>query len=311
MATTTLKQGVPIFVSSTYEDLIPYREEAQRVIVRMEQIVKGMEYFGSNPKKPLDVCLENVRNSKIFIGIIGARYGSIEEKSMKSFTQLEYEEAIKNEIPTLIYIINENQPIPWKLVDTGEKADLLAEFKNMLSKRHHVSYFTTAENLGKQLEIDLLNALGELEQIEINNEAKTKIMHESEQNFREIYKKFKTRPAKYKAQEGVLTIKIDKNKSFGPLRPEVANAFGLICGDAVSTSVFVGDDNDTFIDTERTFLFGENKMGDWIEQIATETIATVKVRLDYALTPVIKSYDNGSILMSNDYKALILLDVLS
>lgn len=311
MATTTLKQGVPIFVSSTYEDLILYREEAQRVIVRMEQIVKGMEYFGSNPKKPLDVCLENVRNSKIFIGIIGTRYGSIEEKSRKSFTQLEYEEAVKNEIPTLIYIINENQPIPWKFVDTGEKAELLNRFKSILSDRHVVSYFTTPEDLGKKITADLLNVLDSLDQIEINNEAKTKIMRESEEDFREIYEKFKTRPAKYKAQEGVLTIKINQNKSFGLLRPDFADSFGLTYGDAVSISVFVSDENDTFKKTEQTFLFGEKKMGDWIEQIAPETIATVKVRLDYALIPVIQSYDNGSILMNEGHKALILLDVLS
>jgi len=42
MANTIVKQHVPIFISSTYEDLIPYREEVQRTLIRLEQIVKGM-----------------------------------------------------------------------------------------------------------------------------------------------------------------------------------------------------------------------------------------------------------------------------
>lgn len=31
MASTEIKQHIPIFISSTYEDLIPYREEIQRI----------------------------------------------------------------------------------------------------------------------------------------------------------------------------------------------------------------------------------------------------------------------------------------
>ncbi len=34
MANVILKQHIPIFVSSTYEDLIPYRDQVKEVIVR-------------------------------------------------------------------------------------------------------------------------------------------------------------------------------------------------------------------------------------------------------------------------------------
>ncbi len=37
MANTKIKQHIPIFISSTYEDLIPYREEVQRNLMRLEQ----------------------------------------------------------------------------------------------------------------------------------------------------------------------------------------------------------------------------------------------------------------------------------
>lgn len=60
MAKAEIKQNVPVFISSTYEDLNSYRDEVQRVLIRLEQIAKGMEYFGSSPKKPLEVCIETV-----------------------------------------------------------------------------------------------------------------------------------------------------------------------------------------------------------------------------------------------------------
>ena len=142
MASTEIKQHVPIFISSTYEDLIPYRDEVQRNLVRLEQIIKGMEYFGSDPRNSLSVCLSQVRECKLFIGILGMRYGSVDSESGLSYSQLEYNEAIKNNIPTLIYIMSEEQPIPSKFVDKGEKANKLIIFKEHL-KKHQLFYYSS------------------------------------------------------------------------------------------------------------------------------------------------------------------------
>ena len=115
-----------IFVSSTKEDLIPYREAVETVLTGMEHIPLGMEYFVSSPDSPIDVCLATVRRSQLYIVIVGMRYGSIEEGSGKSFTELEYDEAVKNKIPVLAFIIDEEQcPILPKFVDVGEKAEKL------------------------------------------------------------------------------------------------------------------------------------------------------------------------------------------
>ena len=84
-----------IYGSATYEDLKAYRDEVERSIIYMNQTIKGMEFFGSTPERPLDKCLQTVRECKLYIGIIGMRYGSVEEDSGKSFTELEYDEAVK------------------------------------------------------------------------------------------------------------------------------------------------------------------------------------------------------------------------
>lgn len=310
MAKTEIKQNVPVFVSSTYEDLIPYREEVQRVLIRLGQIVKGMEYFGSSNKKPSEVCLEIVKNCKVFVGIIGMRYGSIEEETKKSFTQLEYEEAIRNQIPTLIYILNEKQPILPMFVDKTEKAVMLSDFKEMLIKNHVVSYFTTPEDLGEKLSFDLMNVLKSFNQIEINYEAEKDI----KKDFNSILKKFLFRPAKYRLQEGVLTIRIsDKYKSGGnSIRVSIQSGLGLTVGDTVCLSVYVIDEN-TLDDIyfSHLYLYGDKEMGDWLEQVESNTKAKIKVRLDYVVIKEVQKFDSDLIIKESGWPALILLDVIS
>lgn len=306
MAKAEIKQNVPVFVSSTYEDLILYRDEVQRALIRLEQIVKGMEYFGSSPKNPLEVCLETVRNCKVFIGIIGMRYGSIEEQTQKSFTQLEYEEAIRNRIPALIYIIDENHPISPKFVDRDEKAIMLSNFKEILKKNHTISYFTTPEDLGKKLTSDLLDLLESLEHIKIENNNIN-----SKDDFDQIFKKFIIRPAKYNAQEGILNIKIsDLNKSGAYIKPNVIKGMGLTLGDTISVPVFVIDkETNTNLIPDFIYLYGENEWADWIEKVLPGTIATVKVRLEFFVTQEVVTYNGGSKLDDVMYTNLVLLGV--
>jgi len=140
---TDIKQYLPVFVGSTYEDLKPYREAVKDTLVRLETIVRGMEYFGSKPGSPKDECLKVVNGCKVYIGIFAMRYGSIDTESGKSMTQLEYEEAQRLQLPTLIYLLDEeHQPVLTKYIDIDDKAQMLANLKEVLKKRHMVSFFT-------------------------------------------------------------------------------------------------------------------------------------------------------------------------
>ncbi len=111
---------VPVFVGSTFIDLKPYRSATEAALVQLETIVRGMEYFGSKPGTPVEECLRVVRSCKIYIGIFGMRYGSIPKGFDKSMTHLEYDEAQTAKLPSLIYIIDEeNQPIIPKHIEFG------------------------------------------------------------------------------------------------------------------------------------------------------------------------------------------------
>jgi len=101
--------SLSIFVSSTYDDLKDQRAAVEQALHRLEALVRGMEYFGSRPGRPKDECLAEVRKCRAFIGIFGTRYGSIDPESGMSLTHLEYLEAQRLSIPTLVYLLDEER----------------------------------------------------------------------------------------------------------------------------------------------------------------------------------------------------------
>lgn len=154
------KQHVPIFVGSTYEDLKEYRTSVKEALHQLETIVHGMEYFGSRTGSPKEECLEEVRKCKIYIGIFAMRYGSIDKETGKSMTHLEYDEAQRLGLPSLIYLIDEeNQPVLPKFVDKGEKGKKLADLKAELKDKFTVGFFTTPENLARRISQDIPRVL--------------------------------------------------------------------------------------------------------------------------------------------------------
>ncbi len=151
MQTTT-----PVFVSSTFSDLQAYRGAVRDVLHRLEAVVRGMEYFGALPETPKAECLRIVGSCQLFIGIIAMRYGSVDPESGKSFTHLEYEEAQRLALPTLVYLLDEErQPVLPRNIDFGEVGEKLAAFKAMLKQKHVVSFFSTPEDLAVRVSQDL------------------------------------------------------------------------------------------------------------------------------------------------------------
>jgi len=160
--TRSMKQHVPIFVSSTYEDLQPHRRAVWDTLEQLKVAVSGMEIFGARSEEPLRTCLDEVSKCDVFIGILGMRYGSIHSESGKSFVQLEYETAVQRQQDILIYLIDEeNATLAPKFMDTGESARWLADFKNALRKKHTVDLFVSAEDVAGKAENALLRLFSE------------------------------------------------------------------------------------------------------------------------------------------------------
>jgi len=83
-----------IFISSTFDDLSAVRREICKWLTGLfgaELII--METFGSDAAPPEINSVRRVRECDLFLGIYGHRYGTIDEFSGKSITELELDEA--------------------------------------------------------------------------------------------------------------------------------------------------------------------------------------------------------------------------
>lgn len=304
MATTQERMNVPIFVSSTYEDLKAYRDEVERSIIYMNQTIKGMEFFGSTPERPLDKCLQTVRECKLYIGIIGMRYGSVEEDSGKSFTELEYDEAVKNRIPVLIYILDENHPIASRFVDKGEGAEKLEAFKSRLKKAHVVSSFTTPADLGKKITQDLMNELKKDRAIE---DSLRTLPSDTEGGNYEILRGFLRRPYKYYGQEIILDMQLTPNQT-SSVKVALCKGLGLQVGDVSGIRATAKSPDGK--ESSSIQLYGEGEMADWIDSVREPRSARLKGRLSYCVLKEDTKHDDGVILKDFMYTRMILLDVI-
>ncbi|MDJ0579713.1 DUF4062 domain-containing protein [Crocosphaera sp.] len=94
-----------VFVSSTYLDLIEERQAAVQAILEAKHIPAGMELFTAGDQSQWEVIKHWIDQSDVYLLILGGRYGSIDKKTGKSYTHLEYEYALEKSIPVFSCVL--------------------------------------------------------------------------------------------------------------------------------------------------------------------------------------------------------------
>lgn len=97
-----------VFVSSTFTDLIEERQAAVEAILSSGHIPAGMELFAAGDESQMTVIERWIDESDVYLLILGGRYGSVDSKTGKSYTQLEYEYALAKKQPMFSVVIKES-----------------------------------------------------------------------------------------------------------------------------------------------------------------------------------------------------------
>jgi hypothetical protein len=230
-----IKQYVPIFVSSTYTDLEPYRKAVWNTLDKLKVGVSGMEIFGARSAEPLQTCVDEVMKCEVFIGIIGMRYGSVDEKTAKSFVRVEYETALEKNLYLLIYLIDEEKAqISPKFVDVGESASKLRDFKELLRKKHTIETFQSPEDLGNKVEKDLLRLFSEKSLVIEKEKLQPSVQPEKTI---QLLNKFNLMPDRFDGSEVEVIIKFSGNPETVP--ESLCKAIGLRFGWSLSRFITV------------------------------------------------------------------------
>jgi hypothetical protein len=152
-----------IYISSTYKDLIEYREIIYKSLRKMGHDVIAMEDYVANDTRPVEKCLSDVEKCDIYVGIFAWRYGFVPEGYEFSITEQEYRSAKTYKIPRLIFLLEDNAFWTPGFMDShtgeGEAGKRINSLRNELKNEHMVSFFDGKVDLA----VDVAIAIYKLE----------------------------------------------------------------------------------------------------------------------------------------------------
>ncbi len=136
-----------IYVSSTTPDLAQHRTHLVRILA--ENKYRVLNESGLNT---LD-SLESIVDADVFVGIVGHHYGD-PSTSEKSIFELQFDEAVALELPTLMFLVNPDYIWDDAAYETSPQGfQRRKQFENRILSRFDVDYhlFTSPEDLATQI----------------------------------------------------------------------------------------------------------------------------------------------------------------
>ncbi|MCV9385530.1 DUF4062 domain-containing protein [Reichenbachiella ulvae] len=245
-----------VFISSTFVDLKEERKEVWELLKKYDVLVRGMEQFGARKEDSLTTCITEVEQSDIYVGIIGYRLGSIDNKTGKSYTQLEYDKALELGKEILIYIIDdESSKVSPKYIEF-DKIPKLNSFKDTLKERHTIDTFKDSEELKQKLSRQFEKYLTKKEA-----EKKTKTKDDFSQS-KLTLEKFFLVPKAISGAEVKLRVKFDKTIS--PASKAICQITNMDFGKTTCANIRIVEPN---IDAEnfKSIIIGFKKLDDYLK----------------------------------------------
>lgn len=132
------------FVSSTFQDLREHRKHVIESLRKSGLDVEAMEEFSADSKTPRDFCAARMKYCNLCVLIVGLRRGLKPPGEDLSFTQIEYEEALKQRIDVLPFLLSESvaNAGSWpQQFDERQTDDEIRNWRVMLRERHIVREF--------------------------------------------------------------------------------------------------------------------------------------------------------------------------
>lgn len=148
-----------VFVSSTFIDLKEERQKVFEILLSADCIPAGMEAFCATDNEQFEIIKKVIELCDYYILILGNRYGSINSETNKSYTEMEYEYAISQGIPVLVFEIQKAESSVEDVIKQGK----LAEFKQKVMNNRLASVCINVTDLAGKVAISIMNAKNEIE----------------------------------------------------------------------------------------------------------------------------------------------------
>lgn len=149
-----------IFVSSTYEDLKMERQEVMAAVVSTGNVPIGMEYFPAGNAAPFDYIKKQIDGADYYILIVAGKYGSINEETGISYTEMEFNYAVERKVPIAVLQYKDIKKLPGEKleIEDAHKRELLEAFRKNSIEGRMATFWEDAKDLRMQVK-DAINGM--------------------------------------------------------------------------------------------------------------------------------------------------------
>ncbi|SDU01987.1 protein of unknown function [Stappia sp. ES.058] len=145
-----------VFISSTFNDLKSARHEVSQALLETDCFPAGMELFPAADDEQMDFIKKIIDQSDYYLLIIAGRYGSQDPTTKLSYTEMEYDYAVKKRKPIIALIHQNPDEIPLSQSEKNEEdRKKLAAFRQKVQTGRIVKYWKTPSELGKEAIVSL------------------------------------------------------------------------------------------------------------------------------------------------------------
>jgi len=142
-----------LFLSSTYKDLAGVRKSVLNTLSAVGYIVEGMERFPASDKEKKEYIESKIVKTDYLVLLIGKRYGQLIPGKSMSYTEYEFDHAVKNEVPVLAFILSDSEEID----DPEDDHNKLKAFKKKVEEK--MSLHCNISDLMKHIQASINDAI--------------------------------------------------------------------------------------------------------------------------------------------------------
>jgi hypothetical protein len=156
-----MQRKFQIFISSTFRDLVPERQDVIKNILDLRHIPAGMELFPAADTEQFEYIKKVIDQCDYYILIIGGRYGSLDADGV-GYTEKEYDYAREKGLVVLAFIHGNPETLSLSNSDIKpELAEKLSLFRSKVSIGRLVQFWNNREDLENKVLKSLIHAFND------------------------------------------------------------------------------------------------------------------------------------------------------
>lgn len=145
-----------VFISSTFRDLMEERRAVIQTLLEADCIPSGMELFPASDSEKWELIKGVIDLCDYYVVIVGGRYGSVDDVETLSYTEMEFDYAVRSNKPVMGFLHGDPGKLPGEKLDLDkELREKLDAFRNKIEKKM-VKYWYEPGDLPGQVALAIM-----------------------------------------------------------------------------------------------------------------------------------------------------------